>query len=85
MRQSMVNVECIASWRPVHPTANVGPVGPNFFIWIAIAVVIVSTIPAFSGHYVMTFVGWAVAIALAIFNKVRAVRRKRAEAIRNFD
>jgi hypothetical protein len=59
--------------------------GPNFFIWIAMAVVIASTIPALYGHEWVAAVGWPVAIALTVFNKVLAVRRRRAERLQTFD
>jgi len=59
--------------------------GPNFFIWIAIGIVIASTIPALFGYEWAAWVGYPIAIALAIFNKVRAVRRRRANASRTFN
>ncbi len=60
-------------------------VGPNFFIWIAIAVVVVSTAQALYDHYWIAGVGYAIAIALTVVNKLRAIRRKRSEELRNFD
>ena len=59
--------------------------GPNFFIWIAIAVVVVSTIPALNGHAWTAELGWPIAIALVVFNKLRAIRRRRAEQLQTFD
>jgi len=59
--------------------------GPNLFIWMAIGVVIASTIPAFFGYDWAVWVGYPLAVVLAIFNKVRAVRRRRAEVSRTFD
>ena len=59
--------------------------GPNFYIWIAIAVVVVSTIPALQGQTWTAAVGWPVALALAVFNKVRVIRRRRAERLQSFD
>jgi uncharacterized membrane protein len=43
-------------------------------------VVVASTILALYGYDWATWVGYPIAFALAIFNKVRAVRRRRAEA-----
>jgi hypothetical protein len=60
-------------------------VGPNFFIWIAIAVVIASTVPALYGHVWTAWIGWPLAIALGVINKVRALRRRRTEQLREFD
>ena len=51
-------------------------VGPNFFIWIAIGLVVLTTIPAFYGHYWITVAGCVAALVLAIFNKIRAIRRR---------
>ncbi len=59
--------------------------GPNFFIWIAIAVVVAATISGLFGHYWITGLGYAVAVALTVLNKVRAIRRRRAEQLGNFD
>ncbi len=56
--------------------------GPNFFIWIAIGLVVITTIPAFYGHYWIAAVGWVAAIALAIFNKVRAIRGRGPDFVR---
>jgi hypothetical protein len=51
---------------------------------MAIGVVIASTISALFSYEWAAWVGYPMAIALAIFNKVRAVRRRRAEASRTF-
>jgi len=63
----------------------VAGMGPNFFIWIAMAVAAVSTIPAWYGHYGIASAGWTIAIVLAVANKVRAIRRRRSEKLRAFD
>jgi len=68
----------------IRPTRLPG-IGPNFFIWIAIGVVIASTIPALFGYDRGVWIGYPLAIGLAIFNKVRAVRRRRAEASQTLD
>ena len=59
--------------------------GPNFFIWVAMGVVVASTIAGLNGHDWVMWIGFPLAIALAVFNKVRAVRRRRAELNREFD
>jgi membrane protein implicated in regulation of membrane protease activity len=59
--------------------------GPNFFIWIAMGIVVVSTIPVFYGYGWTMWIGCPLAVALAILNKVRAVRRRRAETSQHFD
>ena len=59
--------------------------GPNVFIWIAIGVVIASTILALFGYGWAPWVGYPLAIGLIIFNKVRAIRRRQAEVSRTFD
>jgi len=59
--------------------------GPNFFIWIAMGVVAASTIAALVGYAWAVWIGWPLAVALATFNKVRAVRRRRAEMSPTFD
>jgi|WetSurMetagenome_2_1015567.scaffolds.fasta_scaffold587306_2 hypothetical protein len=59
--------------------------GPNLFIWMAIAVVIISTVPAMQGHTWAAAIGYPVAITLAVFNKVRAIRHRRAERLQSFD
>jgi membrane protein implicated in regulation of membrane protease activity len=59
--------------------------GPNFFIWIAIAVVVVSTLAGLYGREEIMWLGWAVAIVLALVNKVRAIRRRRSEQLRDFE
>ena len=51
-------------------------VGPNFFIWIAIGLVLVSAIPSFYGYYWITALGWVVALGLGIFNKIKVIRRR---------
>jgi hypothetical protein len=51
--------------------------GPNFFIWIAMAVAVASTIWGLNGHALSAALGYAVAVALAVFNKVRMIRRGR--------
>ena len=66
------------------PAARSPSLGPNLFIWIAIGVVIASLALALFG-YGWAVWGYPVAIGLVIFNKVRAIRRRRAEASRTFD
>lgn len=48
-------------------------------------IVVVSTIPVFYGYDWPTWIGWPLAVALVVLNKVRAVRRRRAETSRHFD
>ena len=50
--------------------------GPNFFIWIAIAVTVLSTALGLSGHMEWVWLGYPVALGLAVLNKVRALRRR---------
>lgn len=57
--------------------------GPNFFVWIAIG--IAATVPALYGHEWSIWIGYPLALALAILNKVRAIRRRNAEASQAFD
>jgi hypothetical protein len=59
--------------------------GPNFFIWMAIGVVIVATVPALYGHDWSIWIGYPLALALAVFNKVRAIRRRNAKTLRTFN
>lgn len=60
--------------------------GPNFFIWIAIAVVAASAaLSVISDQDWIAWIGFPIGLALAIVNKVRAKRRARAELNRSFD
>lgn len=59
--------------------------GSNLFIWIAIGVVAASGFAAFQGYGWVPWIGYPVAIALAVSNKIRAIRRRRLEASNTFD
>jgi hypothetical protein len=59
--------------------------GRNFFVWIGIAVIAASTVASSQGFGWALWVGYPTGIALAVFNKIRAVRRGRREASETFD
>ncbi len=62
-----------------------GRLGANFFIWIAIVVVVISAIPGWYGHYWIAGAGYAVGIVLVVANKVLAIRRRRSDKLHTFD
>jgi hypothetical protein len=59
--------------------------GPNTFIWIAIGVIAIATLAAFAGYDWAPWVGYPLALALAVFNKIRATLRRNAKVSRTFD
>ena len=59
--------------------------GRNFFIWIAIGVVVAATAAGIMGRGWALWIGYPLALALAAFNKVRELRQRKGEVSRSFD
>ncbi len=58
--------------------------GPNFFIWVAIGIVVAATAGGLMEQHWAPWIGYPLAIALAAFNKVRAIRRRKDATSRTF-
>lgn len=59
--------------------------GRNFFIWIAIGVVVAATVAGLMDQGWALWIGYPLALALAAFNKVREMRQRKGEVSRSFD